>query len=220
MSSANEIRVMVVDDHPIMRHGLRNILEDLETFEVVALAADGEEAVRKAEECHPDVIIMDLIMPKKDGVEACRNILDQLPDTKVLMLTASTEEDAVTKAIAAGATGFIHKYSTSSELVNAIQKVAEGRLIVPDKAVRRVFKLIHADNALMSPPKVLTAREREVLTHFATGKSYAQIAEALSVSVVTIRNTIYRIKNKITVQSKQEIVVWAVRNGLLDAEEK
>ena len=219
MSSANEIRVMVVDDHPIMRQGLRSILEDSETLKVVAQAADGVEAVNKAEEFHPDVIIMDVIMPKKDGMEACRNILAQLPDTKVLMLTVSTEEETVTKAIAAGATGFIHKHSTSDELVDTIRKVVEGRLIVPDKTVRRLFRLIHKGTASPPAPKVLTEREREVLTHFATGKAYAQIAEALGVKVVTVRNTIYRIQNKLGVQSKQEIVVWAVRNGLLDEDE-
>ena len=216
MSSADGIRVMLVDDHPITRRGLREVLEESGGFEVVGLAADGEEAVRMAEEARPDVIVMDVMMPKKDGVEACRDVLDLLPDTKVLMLTASTEDDAVVEAIAAGATGFVQKYSGSDELVDAIRKVAEGKLMIPDDAIRWVFRLLRSGTALMPGPKVLTVREREVLTHFARGKSYARIAEALGVGTVTVRNAIYRVQDKLGVESKQEIVVWAVRNGLLD----
>ena len=219
MSSTNRIRVMLVDDHPIMRKGLRDVLEDSGAFDVVGQAADGAEAVRTAKESRPDVIVMDVMMPKKDGVEACRDILDLLPDAKVLMLTASTEEDAVTEAIAAGATGFLQKYSGSDELVDTLRQVAEGRLMIPDDAVRRVFRLLRSGTVLMPEPKVLTVREREVLTHFAKGKPYARIAEALGVSTATIKSAIYRIQNKLGVESKQEIVVWAVRNGLLDGEE-
>ena len=216
MSSTNGIRVMLVDDHPITRRGLREVLEDSGGFDVVAQAADGVEAVTWAEETKPDVIVMDVLMPRKDGVEACRDILDLLPDTKVLMLTASTEDDAVIEAIAAGATGFVQKYSGGDELVDAIRQVAGGRLVIPDEAIRRVFRLIRGGTALMPGPKVLTVREREVLTHFARGKSYAQIAQALGVGTVTVRNAIYRVQDKLGVQSKQEIVVWAVRNGLLE----
>ena len=220
MSQTNEIRVMLVDDHPVMRRGLREVLDDSGGFEVVGLAADGEEAVRMAEESRPDVIVMDVWMPKKDGVEACRDILDLLPDTKVLMLTASTEDDAVVEAIAAGATGFVQKYSGSDDLVDAIRKVGAGQLMIPDSAIRRVFRLLRSGTALMPGPKVLTVREREVLTQFARGKTYARIAETLGVGTVTVRNAIYRVQNKLGVESKQEIVVWAVRNGLLDGEER
>ena len=219
MSSTNGIRVMLVDDHPIMRRGLRDVLEESEGFEVVAQAADGEEAVRTAGESRPDVIVMDVMMPKKDGVEACRDILDLLPNTKVLMLTASTEDDAVIEAIAAGASGFIQKYSGRDELADAIQKVAGGGLMIPDDAVRRVFRLLRSGTQLMPGPNLLTVREREILIHFARGNSYAAIAEDLGVSKVTVRNAIYRVQDKLGVESKQGIVVWAVRNGLLDGEE-
>ena len=218
MPSTNGIRVMLVDDHPITRRGLREVLEDAGTFEVVAQAGDGVEAITQAEETRPDVVVMDVMMPKKDGVEACRSILDLLPETKVLMLTASSEDDAVIEAIAAGAAGFLQKYSGSDELMDAIRKVAEGRLMIPDDAVRRAFRLIRSGTVLTPGPKVLTVREREILTHFARGKPYARIAEALGVSTVTVRNAIYRVQDKLGVESKQEIVVWAVRNGLLDGE--
>ena len=219
MSSTNGIRVMLVDDHPIIMRGLREVLGDEDGFEVVAQAADGVEAVTRAEESKPDVIVMDVMMPRKDGVEACRDILDLLPETKVLMLTASTEDDAVIEAFAAGASGFVEKYSGSDDLVGAIREVVGGGLVIPHEAVRRVFRQIQGGTELMPAPKVLTPREREVLTHFAMGKSYAQIAQALGVSTVTVRNAIYRVQDKLGVDSKQEIVVWAVRNGLLDDEE-
>ena len=205
-----------MDDHPMMRRGLQEVLEDSGGFEIVGQAADGAEAVEMAGESRPDVIVMDVMMPGKNGVEACRDILDLLPDTKVVMLTASTEEDAVIEAIAAGATGFVQKYSGGEELVHALRKVAEGRLMVPEDAVIRVFKLLRGGAHLTPGPKVLTAREREVLTHFAQGKSYARIAEALGISTTTIKNTVYRIQDKLGVDSKQAVVVWAVRNGLLD----
>ena len=221
MSTTERIRVMVVDDHPIMRNGLRDALEDVGDFEVVGLAGDGVEAVSTAQSLEPEVIVMDVMMPNKDGVDACREIMELLPDTKVLMLTASTEEDAVIEAVAAGATGYLQKYSGPDELADAIREVAEGRLRIPDSAIRRVFALIRGQRELTIRRALdsLTAREREVLKLFAGGRSYAEIAEAGGNSAVTVRNTVYRIQAKLRVNSKQELVVWAVRNGLLDGEE-
>ena len=137
MSPADRIRVMVVDDHPVMRNGLRDVLEASGRFEVVGEAGDGAEAVRTVAELNPQVIVMDVIMPGKDGIDACREIMELLPDTRVMMLTASTEEDAVIQAIAAGATGYLQKYTRPEELVAAVLDVAEGRLRIPDQAVRK-----------------------------------------------------------------------------------
>ena len=219
MSSTNGLRVMLVDDHPVVRRGLKDVLEDSGGIEIVAMAADGIEAVSRAGESRPDVIVMDVIMPRKDGVEACREIIDLLPDTKVLMLTALAEDHAVLDAVAAGATGFVHKDSGSEDLVNAVRKVAQGQLAIPDDAITRAFKLIRAGARHWPGPKPLTTRERQILSHFARGKSYAQVAEVLGVKMMTVRNAIYRIQNKLGVGSRQELVVWAVRNGLLGDEE-
>ena len=209
---------MVVDDHPIMRNGLRDTLEASGRFEVVGQAEDGEEAVRTVEEVAPQVIVMDVIMPNKDGIDACRDIKELLPETRVLMLTASTEEDAVIEAVAAGATGYLQKYSRPEELVAAVLDVAEGRLRIPGDVVREVFALVRGDRELASrqAPGNLTALERETLTLFASGRSYTEIAEARGISTVTVRNTLYRIQDKLGVANKQELVIWAVRNGLLD----
>ena len=218
MSTVGRIRVMVVDDHPIMRSGLRDTLEASGRFEVVGQAEDGEAAVRTVEEIDPQVIVMDVIMPNKDGIDACRDIKELLPETRVLMLTASTEEDAVIEAVAAGATGYLQKYSRPEELVAAVLDVAEGRLRIPGKVVREVFALVRGDRELASrqAPGNLTALERETLTLFASGRSYTEIAEARGISTVTVRNTLYRIQDKLRVANKQELVIWAVRNGLLD----
>ena len=218
MSIAGRIRVMVVDDHPIMRSGLRDTLEASGRFRVVGLAGDGEEAVRTVEELKPEVIVMDVMMPGKDGIDACREIMELLPDTRVMMLTASSEEDAVIEAVAAGATGYLQKYSRPEELVEAVLDVAEGRLRIPDKAVRRVFAMVRGRRKPVSrqPSDKLTALEREILTLFSSGRSYAEIAEARGNSTVTVRNNLYRVQDKLGIATKQELVIWAVRNGLLD----
>ena len=210
--------MMVVDDHPIMRSGLRDALEASGRFEVVGQAGDGEEAVRTVVGLEPDVIVMDVLMPRKDGIDACREIMDLLPGTRVLMLTASTEMDAVIEAFAAGATGYLQKYSQPDELVETVLDVAEGRLRIPNQAVRQVFAMIRGERQLASrqASDQLTTLERETLTLFASGRSYAQIAKARGKSTVTVRNTLYRIQAKLGIETKQELVIWAVRNGLLD----
>ena len=218
MSSSGLIRAMVVDDHPIVRNGLRDVLEGSGRFDVVGLAGDGEEAVRIVGELAPEVIVMDVIMPNKDGIDACREIMELLPDTRVVMLTASTEEDAVIEAMAAGATGYLQKYSRPEELVEAVLDVAEGRLRIPDKSVRAVFTMLRNQRRIDARQLSgkLTTVERETLKLFSCGKTYAAIAEARGNSTVTVRNTLYRIQDKLGIGTKQELVIWAVRNGLVD----
>ena len=218
MATEGRIRVMVVDDHPIMRNGLRDTLEASGRFEVVGQAEDGEEAVMTVEEVDPQVIVMDVIMPNKDGIDACRDIMELLPDTRVLMLTASTEEDAVIEAIAAGATGYLRKFSRPEELVRALVDVAEGGVQVPAEVLRKVFSMVRADRELAARQATakLTALERKTLALFASGRSNAEIAEARGKSKVTVRNTIYRVQEKLRIKTKQELVIWAVRNGLVD----
>ncbi len=222
MSSTDRIRdrmrVMVVDDHPVMRSGLTDVLETSGHFEVVGQAGDGEEAVRIVEALQPDVVVMDVIMPGKDGVDACREIMELLPETRVLMLTASTEMDAVIESVAAGATGYLQKYSQPEELVEAVRDVAAGRIRIPEKAVQEVFAMVREGRDLSArhASDKLTERERETLREFASGRSYSQIAEARGNSAVTVRNTLYRVQDKLGIRTKQELVIWAVRSGLLD----
>ncbi len=208
--------MLLADDHSIMREGLESMLKDSEEFEVVGSARDGVEAVKAASELSPDVIVMDVMMPKKDGVEACREIMESAPGVRVVMLTASTEEDAVIEAVAAGATGYLQKLSGMDRLLSTLKLVAAGEMPVPPDVVRRVFARIRREAKAEDQQDELTGREKEILASFCRGMSYAAIAEARGVKPVTIRNALYSIQTKLGLGTKQEIVVWAVRNGLLD----
>ena len=215
-TESRRIRVLLADDHSIVREGLESMLKDSEEFEVVGSARDGVEAVRAASELSPDVIVMDVMMPGKDGVEACREIMESAPGVRVVMLTASTEEDAVIEAVAAGATGYLQKLSGMDRLVSTLKLVAAGEMPVPPDVVRRVFARIRREAKAEEEEDELTEREKEMLASFCRGMSYAAIAEARGVKPVTIRNALYSIQSKLGLGTKQEIVVWAVRNGLLD----
>ena len=213
------IRVMLVDDHPIVLEGLKEILEGAGGFEVVGQAVDGVQAVEVARAVEPDVVVMDLIMPNKDGVEASRDILEAVPETRILVLTASTADDAIVSALAAGASGYLQKVTRRDDLLTALRDAVEGRSTVSVEMVRRALGAARdGTGSRGASGGPLTDREREILTHFARGNTYAGIAAIVGRSPVTVRNTIYRIEQKLGVTTKQEIVVWAVRNGLLDDE--
>ena len=217
MSANERIRVMIVDDHSIVRVGLKQVLEQSGEFEVVGEAADGVEAVRVAADVSPDVVVMDVIMPKKDGVEACREIMESAPETRVLMLTASTEEDAVVEAVAAGATGYLQKETDREQLLSAVRDVARGDLRLPTEIVRRTFKALLDGTGTgdAAAEAGLTPREREILVSFAQGMSYARIAEARGIKPVTVRNAIYGVQQKLKVKTMQGLVLWCVRNGMV-----
>ena len=218
MAASKRIRVLVVDDHSIVRFGLTQVLEQSGEFEVVGQAADGEAAVRVAAEVSPDVVVMDVMMPKKDGAAACREIMESAPDTRVVMLTASTEEAAVLEAVAAGATGYLQKETDRQRLLATVRGVYRGELRLPVAVVRRVFAEIRSAARAVDPAEAagLTPRDREILVSFAQGMSYAAIAEARGLKTVSVRNAVYGIQRKLGVESMQGLVLWAVRNGLLD----
>ena len=198
------------------RRGTRTSRSPRIRLKVEGQARDGVEAVEAASKLSPDVIVMDVMMPKKDGVEACREIMESLPDTRVVMLTASTEADAVIEAVAAGATGYLQKVSGMDQLLSTVKVVAAGEMRLPADVVRRVFARIRSRAEPEEVQADLTPREKEILASFCQGMSYNAIAEAREVKPATIRNAIYSIQGKLGLGTKQEIVVWAVRNGLLD----
>ena len=218
MSADKRIRVMIADDHSIVRVGLKQVLDQSGEFEVVGQTADGEEAVRVAADVSPDVVVMDVIMPKKDGVEACREIMEFAPETRVVMLTASTEEDAVVEAVAAGATGYLQKETDREQLLSALRNVVLGDFRLPAETVRRAFAAIRGGGRTEDAAAAagLTPREREILVSSARGMSYARIAETRGIKPVTVRNAIYGIQRKLTIGTMQGLVLWCVRNGLLD----
>ena len=197
-----------MDDHEIMRDGLREVLERSGAFEIEA--GDGETAVRVAQSVKPDVVIMDVMMPVKSGVDACREITETLPDTKVLILTAASEEDAVMEALTAGRCGIPSKILRQGSPLRAVGDVGKGEYRMPADAIRRVICGMRM--AASQQPNPTGAGDPHTV---ARGQSYAKIAGLGE--PLTIRNAIYSIQDKLGIETKQELVVWAVRSGLLDA---
>ena len=215
MTGNSKTTVMIVDDHAIMRNGLTNILSESGEFEVVGEAADGESAVAMAVELRPNIVVMDILMPIRNGIEACREIVAAVPETRVLMLTASNAEDHVVESIEAGATGYLQKYSDSEMLLSTVREVAKGDFRIQGEAARRLFAGITGGAAPSPQLNRLTARERETLRMFAKGMSYKEIGVARRINPMSVRNTIYAIQRKLGVKTRQELGVWAARNGLL-----
>ena len=218
MTGKTLTRVMLVDDHSIMRDLLRDALENTGEFQVVAQAADGEEALRLVQEVAPDVIVMDVIMPVMDGIDACRAITELLPDTRVLMLTASNEQDAIVRAIAAGATGYLQKYSGKEQLLATLREVAEGEFRIPGDAARRLARAVRSPLADAASERLdtLTDRERGILKLFADGLTYQEIGEIRNNSALTVRNAVSGVQKKLGFKTRQQMVIWAVRAGLVD----
>ena len=222
MTTETRIKVMIVDDHAIVREGIAEVLEQSGEYEVVGQAGDGEEAVVKAQELKPDVVIMDIVMPFKDGIEACREISAALPATRVMMLTASNRDSAIVQAVNAGATGYLQKFSGKEMLLSTVREVAGGEFRLQGDAARRLVAGMSGGPGPIPPNEAdrLTERERDLLRMFARGMSYAEIAEARgNKNPMTVRNAVYAIRRKLGVGTRQEMGVWAARSGLLDDDE-
>ena len=218
MSTDTRTSVMLVDDHQVMRDLLRDALEHTGEFQVVAQAADGEEAVRVVREAAPDVIVMDVIMPVMDGIEACREITELLPGVRVLMLTASNEQDAIVRSIAAGATGYLQKYSGKEQLLETLREVARGEFRIPGNAARRLARAVRSPSGDDTSELLgaLTDREREILKLFAGGLSYQEIGDVREVSALTVRNAVSGVQKKLGFRTRQQMVVWAIRAGVVE----
>jgi DNA-binding NarL/FixJ family response regulator len=215
------IRVMICDDHALFRRGLIMVLESEEGMSVVGEAEDGEEAIRKAEELAPDVVLMDVRMPRVSGIEATRAIAEVNPSAKILMLTVSDEEDDLYDAIKAGATGYLLKEISIEEVADAIRAVVSGQsLISPSMASKLLTEFTSlakkADEKQAVPSPRLTERELEVLKLVAQGMSNREIAGELYISENTVKNHVRNILEKLHLHSRMEAVVYAVREKLLD----
>ena len=221
MSSESKVKVVIVDDHVIVRQGIAEVLVQSGEFDVVGQAADGEQAVALVRELGPDVVIMDILMPVKDGIEACREISAAAPDTRVLMLTASNKQTAIVESVEAGAAGYLQKYSDREMLLSTVREVARGEFRVQGEAARRLLAGMGRGPAPMEPSELdrLTLREREILKMFAQGMTYAEIGEVRGNNPMSVRNAVYAIQKKLGVGSRQEMGVWAARSGLLDDDE-
>ena len=217
-STTDTIRVVIADDHSIMRDGLQRLLEDTDEFTVVGQAANGKEALRSAEKLHPDIIIMDVLMPLMDGIESCARITTKLPDTHILMLTAVHDDETLLRSLSAGATGYLHKYAGKDELISTVRDVAAGELRVPAASARKILSRLRPPGQQQVSEQVrsVTEREKEILALFARGASLPDIAKRMGNSPHTIRNNIYAIQKRLDIKTKPQLAVWAVQHGLLD----
>jgi two-component system NarL family response regulator len=216
---SDAIRVLICDDHALFRRGLIMVLESEEGIEVVAEAEDGEEAIRKSEDVAPDVVLMDVRMPRMSGIEATRAIADAVPTAKILMLTVSDEEEDLYEAVKAGATGYLLKEISIEEVANAIRAVVTGQsLISPSMASKLLSEFNNlakqAQQKVIAPK--LTDRELQVLKLVAQGMSNREAAETLFISENTVKNHVRNILEKLHLHSRMEAVVYAVREKLLD----
>jgi two-component system NarL family response regulator len=213
------IRVMICDDHALFRRGLVMVLEAEEGIEVVGESDDGEAAVVAAEELVPDVVLMDVRMPKVSGIEATRAIAASVPSTKILMLTVSDEEEDLYEAVKAGANGYLLKEISIEEVAGAIRAVITGQsLISPSMASKLLAEfntLAKAAEEKVAAPK-LTDRELQVLKLVAQGMSNREVAEQLFISENTVKNHVRNILEKLHLHSRMEAVVYAVREKILD----
>jgi NarL family two-component system response regulator LiaR len=211
----NKIRVMIVDDHPIVCEGLRTMLEPKPDIELVGEARNGYEAIEKAKQLFPDVILMDLMMPKMDGGSAIKQIEGLNLKSKILVLTSLNDEEKIIEAISAGAKGYILKDSDPSELVKAIRKVHLGELwLNPEISSKVLLRVLNKDD-YSDEINELTKRELDVLKLVAKGLSNLEIAEQLCVSEGTVRFHVTNMLTKLELSNRTQLALYALRKGLV-----
>ncbi|HEV2783579.1 MAG TPA: response regulator transcription factor [Actinophytocola sp.] len=215
---AEQVRVLVVDDHPLFRYGLCMVLAAEQTIEVVGEAANGRDAIEAAKAYQPDVVVMDLHLPDIDGIEATREIVGELPTIGVVVLTMFNDSESVFAAMRAGARGYLLKGSGQEEIIRAVHAVGRGEAIFGPDIATRVLGYFNSAPVKSDPvfPE-LTSREREVLALIADGRSNAAIAGALSLSPKTVRNHVSSIFTKLHVADRAQAIVRARKAGLGDA---
>ena len=208
--------VLLVDDHAVVREGLRTFLNLQDGIDVVGEAADGYEAVREALRLDPDVVLMDLVMPELDGVGAMRRLRDEAPRSRVIVLTSFLDEERLLPAIQAGAAGYLLKNAQPSELARAIHAAQRGETIIDPTAAARLVEAIAANpTRVIAEPERLTRREREVLGLIAAGRSNKRIAFELGISEKTVKTHVGHLLAKLGVTDRTQAALLAVRDGLI-----
>lgn len=210
------IRIMIVDDHEVVRVGLRALLERRPDFRVVAEAGSAGEAVQKALDHRPDVVVMDIRLPGGNGIEATRRIVEALPETRVIMLTSYAEDELLLEAIEAGASGYVLKQIGSDELVTAIERVARGEALIDPSMTPTLLRHLRAArrSAMASAFKDLTEQELRVLALIAEGKTNREIAQTLFLSEGTVRNYVSSILSKLGLSNRAEAAAYAVEHNI------
>ena len=214
------IRLLICDDHAVVRRGLRSLVGVKPEMELVGEAVDGEEAVVMAKKLKPDVIIMDLVMPRKDGVTAITEIKKKNHDAKILVLTSFSDDKNVFSAIKAGASGYLLKDSSPEELLQAIRDVHQGKSSLHLVIAQKVIQEMHQPSDLPPTDDPLSEREVEVLRNVAQGMSNQQIAQTLKIKEGTVRIHVGNILNKLQLANRTQAALYALREGLAELDAK
>jgi NarL family two-component system response regulator LiaR len=211
--AVGEIRLLIADDHSVVRQGLRMFLALDPDFQIVGEASTGEEAIQLARELHPQVVLMDLLMPGMGGVAATGTIRSEMPDVEVIALTSVLEDTAVTGAIRAGAIGYLLKNTEADELRQAVKSAAAGQVHLSPEAAARLVREVRIPGS----PEVLTERETAVLRLIAKGQANKQVARELHIGEQTVKTHVSNILGKLQLQSRTQAALYAVERGLVSA---
>ena len=212
------IRIVLAEDHAVMRHGLRLVLEEQEDFQVVGEASDGREAVTQVEALKPDVVVLDITMPNLNGIEAARQISTKQPGVSIVVLSMHSDEGYVLRALKSGARGYLLKESPEADFIQAIRSVSQGKAFF-SPAVSRMLVEDYVrqlqDKKIEDTYELLTSRERELLQLFAEGKSNKEAAKMLNLSPYTVETHRANILEKLHLHSVSELILYAVRKGVI-----
>lgn len=219
---ADDVRILIADDHEVVRIGLASLLDRQPGFSVVAEAGSGDEAVREARRLRPDVVVMDIRMPNGSGIDACRTITGELPATPVVMLTSYADSEALFAAIDAGASGYVLKRVGSTELVDAVRTVAAGGSLLDPSVTKRVLDRIRSTSRLEEAGAFadLTEQERRVLAHVADGASNRFIADRMGLAEKTVRNYVSNVLAKLSLESRAQATAYAIRHRLPELDDR
>jgi DNA-binding NarL/FixJ family response regulator len=218
MNEARPIRLLLVDDHSLVRAGIRSMIEKIPHVEVVAEAGTGREALTLVRSELPDLVLLDIAMPELGGLEALPRIVKDFPSVKVVVLSAYGTEDYVSRALRAGASGYMLKYAAPQELGEVINSVAQGEVYLSPAISRTIIKsYMERSEGDLSPLEQLTPRQREILQMIAEGKTTKQIASTLKISVKTVEAHRLQLMKRVDIHSVPGLVRYAVRNGLVEA---
>lgn len=206
-----KILLMLVDDHEMVRLGLSSYLNMQDDLQVVAEAVDGLDGVLKAKQYQPDVILMDLVMDKMDGIEASKTILQDNPDMKILILTSFLDDEKIFPALEAGVKGYILKTSQAVEIAESVRKIAQGQDVISESVRLKIYEKQHAQPTLHDS---LTARESEVLKEIAKGLSNQEISDALFISLKTVKTHVSNILAKLQVEDRTQAAIYAIMHKI------
>ncbi|MDN5346626.1 MAG: two-component system, NarL family, response regulator DegU [Clostridia bacterium] len=213
------IRVLIADDHPLVREGIRKILGLEPRISIVGEATDGQEAVELAKSCRPDIVLMDINMPRINGIEATKAIKKSLPDTSIIALTIHDDDEYIMELLRAGISGYVLKDIGTEALLNTVLQVAEGLPVIHPGIAKKMLGLLqnkHSPDPGNRNP-LLTSREKEVLLHVVKGKSNREIAKELYISEKTVKNHLTNIFRKLGVHDRTQAALYALKHGLTDA---